>query len=720
MAARRLSALLFTLSASLAATSHPLGAADAATPMPQDAPAAESQSSPPRPEEPAAQPTASGPLTVSEVLADVLSWGPSLSPSGRYLAVLKQRGSRSLIVIADLQDESAKPFVYPVPIGRVKWVAWVSDDRLIYATKFWIGQQLRLRGRYNLNLTRTFAIDRDGKNAVALLSDNDHDQADLGQVTALLPNDSKHVVMPVPEFMGLSLFLVDVDTGKSRRIAKGNPKTLFWFTDREGFPAFRVDRNWLSTLAYVYVRKGPGNVPAENLQWERAYSVRLRGKDNDTPPDFYPLRPGPEPNTFYVAARPDGADTSGVYLYDFATKKFLKTLAAEPGVDIDEVFADDYTGEYIGVRYYADRKVMRMANPRVQAHLDALDKYFGGEVDVYLKGFDRNFETWLLYTIGPRDRGSWHVYRLKDRYVREVAHLLPVLDAKRLGTTKVVRYQARDGLEIMGYLTTPPTARAGTPPPLIMLPHGGPEARDNYHFNAWVQLLASRGYEVFQPNFRGSSGFGKRFADAGKRQWGGAMQDDLTDGFEFLVKNGYAARDRACIVGASYGGYAALAAATQTPDLYRCAVSIAGVSDLPKQLEFEKRATEDNDEAWGYWRRQIGDPEADQAMLEAHSPARLAAAVKIPILLIHGKDDTTVPIEQSEMMQAALNTMGKDVRLLALKNTGHALEGEGEEQTLTALLEFLQARLPVAPGVAETAAAPATPAQGAAPAGPVP
>lgn len=209
-------------------------------------------------------------------------------------------------------------------------------------------------------------------------------------------------------------------------------------------------------------------------------------------------------------------------------------------------------------------------------------------------------------------------------------------------------------------------------------------------------MLASRGYQVFQPNFRGSSGFGKRFADAGKRQWGGAMQDDLTDAFEFLVKTGVASRDRACIVGASYGGYAALAAATQTPELFRCAVSIAGISDLPKFLKFDRRRFRDDPAAWAYVRRQIGDPDDDETMLESHSPARRVSAVANPVLLIHGDDDGRVPVEQSELMDKALRKAGKDVRFVKLKDEGHNLGDEGWKLAYPAILEFLEKYLPVA------------------------
>ncbi|MGH8481373.1 MAG: alpha/beta hydrolase family protein [Nevskiaceae bacterium] len=499
-------------------------------------------------------------------------------------------------------------------------------------------------------------------------------------------------------------------TGGSQRIARGVSGTYLWFTDRDGYPAFRVDGSYVRARAHIYARKGPGNVPEDELEWEKVDTINFRDEQNESAPDFYPLYAGPEPNTYYVSARPEGADTSGIYLYDFIARKYLKTLATEPGIDIQHMYVDGRTREFLGVTIHADRRIIRLADPKLQAHFNALDKYFG-EADVYLDGYDSTMENWLVYAVGPRDRGNWHVYRLKDRYVREVAHYRPAIDLKRLGTTRVVRYQARDGLEIMGYLTTPPMVAKGGKPPLIMLPHGGPEVRTHYQFDGLVQLLASRGYQVFQPNFRGSSGFGKRFADAGKRQWGGAMQDDLTDALAFLVESGRAARDQACILGASYGGYAALAGATLTPDLYRCAVSLAGISDLTKHLRADKRAMRGNSEGWEYVKRQIGDPDDDKAMLEARSPARLAAAVKIPVLLIHGERDARVLIEQSELMEKALRKAGKDLRLLRLEESGHAFDDDEQKVAYRAILEFLDEHLPT--GIAAPPASPEPPKEAA-------
>jgi dipeptidyl aminopeptidase/acylaminoacyl peptidase len=204
-----------------------------------------------------------------------------------------------------------------------------------------------------------------------------------------------------------------------------------------------------------------------------------------------------------------------------------------------------------------------------------------------------------------------------------------------------------------------------------VLPHGGPESRDRFGFDPIVAFLAAQGYVVVQPNFRGSDGFGEAFADAGRGQWGKRMQDDVTDVVKYMVDAGKADPERICIVGASYGGYAALAGATLTPELYRCAVSISGVGDLNDLLRVEKSDNGSNSNAYHYWRESVGDPDKNRDALAAASPRKQAAKVTAPILLIHGDRDETVSISQSLAMRDALKAAGKSVKLVRFPDADH-------------------------------------------------
>jgi dipeptidyl aminopeptidase/acylaminoacyl peptidase len=272
----------------------------------------------------------------------------------------------------------------------------------------------------------------------------------------------------------------------------------------------------------------------------------------------------------------------------------------------------------------------------------------------------------------------------------QIASTYPDLKPDDLGQMKPYPYSARDGLKIPAYITLPP-GRDPKKLPAVVLPHGGPDARDEIEFNWWAQFLANRGYVVLQPNYRGSSGYGDKFTSEGLHQWGLKMQDDITDGVKKMIADGIADPKRICIVGASYGGYAALAGATFTPDLYACAASMAGISDLRQLLRRERKQYGPQSGVVSFWQSRIGDFSDDAEQLVATSPAFHAGRVKCPILLLHGADDTTVWIEQSRIMEDALQKAGKPVQFVTLQGDDHYFTlPETRIRMLTELEAFLK------------------------------
>ena len=270
----------------------------------------------------------------------------------------------------------------------------------------------------------------------------------------------------------------------------------------------------------------------------------------------------------------------------------------------------------------------------------------------------------------------------------EFARLRPEIDPTMLAPVRPVEYTARDGTKIHAYLTLP-RGREAKGLPLVVLPHGGPyEVRDTLSYDDEVQLLANRGYAVLQPNFRGSGGYGESFSDLGKGEIGRRMQDDLDDAVDWAAKEGLADPARVCLVGASYGGYAALWGAIRNPDRYRCAASFAGVTEWDKQLAYDA----DFFSAKGRreWRERVRG--ADRKFdLDSVSPARQAAQLRRPVLLVHGKKDTNVPFSQFEAMRNAINRAHvENAEFIVLADSGHGFDTVADEQAwYDALLAFL-------------------------------
>ena len=260
---------------------------------------------------------------------------------------------------------------------------------------------------------------------------------------------------------------------------------------------------------------------------------------------------------------------------------------------------------------------------------------------------------------------------------------------------QVIDYAASDGLAISAYLTLPPDTDARALP-LIVLPHGGPAARDDLEFDWWSQALATRGYAVLQANFRGSAMVDPSFQERGYGEFGRKMQTDLSDGVKYLADKGVIDPSRVCIVGASYGGYAALAGVSLQQGIYRCGVSVAGIADLALFLDQKKDAN--GERTVRFWQRYLGIKSVQDPLVAALSPARHADAVRVPLLLLHGDEDTVVPIAQSEAMEKAMHDAGHEVGLVRLKEEDHWLSRQASRlQMLHAVVEFVERHNPPAP-----------------------
>lgn len=327
---------------------------------------------------------------------------------------------------------------------------------------------------------------------------------------------------------------------------------------------------------------------------------------------------------------------------------------------------DPHTRRLIGYQLEGDYPAYKFYKPFHQKVMDAVMKAFPGR-SVSLESWNEGFTRLILYTEGPEDPGIWQAVDIKTGRADEIG-ISYVLPSEAIGPMKMIRYKAQDGLDVEAVLTLPP-GREGKNLPVVVMPHGGPTARDYPGFDYWAQAFASRGYAVLQPNFRGSSGYGTDFERAGDGQWGRKMQTDISDGLAHLAKEGIVDPKRACITGASYGGYAALAGVTLQQGIYRCAVSVAGIGDVLAMVRTDIAESGGNSTMIRVLRKEIGTGRD----LKLVSPIRYVDKVTAPVLLIHGKDDTVVAYSQSSEMAEALRAAGKTVELVTLPGADHWL-----------------------------------------------
>lgn len=353
---------------------------------------------------------------------------------------------------------------------------------------------------------------------------------------------------------------------------------------------------------------------------------------------------------------------------------------------------DPQTDLLIGARVRGDPSAVFL-DERLQRRFNAARKAFGG-LRVTLASYSSGLGRMVLFTDGGEDSGTYWLVDMATGKADELTGAYPAILAADVAPTRLFAYHATDGLALEGVLTLPP----GKPTPplaLVVMPHGGPiGVNDDIGFDWWAQAFASKGYAVFQPNYRGSSGYGVALRSAGYGQWGGKMLTDISDGVAALVRAGEVDAKRVCIVGGSYGGYAALAGVTLQHGVYRCAVSVSGVSDVGALMA--SFGDSDSDAGGRYSRALFGVTSAIDPALAGISPLRRAAEADAPILLIHGKDDTVVPFVHSESMARALEAAGKSVEFLATDGEDHWLSREKTRvQTLQASLAFVEAHNPV-------------------------
>ncbi|MBJ7313984.1 S9 family peptidase [Rugamonas sp. CCM 8940] len=600
---------------------------------------------------------------------------PKLSPSGKFLAARTALpDGRLRLSVVRLDDLSVK-VVAAFGDADVGYFDWVNDERLVFdATDL---QQTDSDDRTAPGL---FAVNRDGSALLQLVETGwgergtgshlgvkrlDWDYFLLRQ-PGRQDSDFVYVLHPIWNadhgVRSQTLWRLNTVSGQASAVpAPSLGEVQDWRLDQHGEP--RLATTLKDRTATVLLREGD---TWRKLSQYDAYSGEDGGRHNFTPLGF-----GPD-GTLYVAAS-GGHDKRALYRFDLGKGELdQEPLLQLDGYDFDgELISSD--DKLLGASYLSDVHGSAWFEPRMRALQASVDALLPGRVN-QLATARRGDSPWLLvHSYSDREPGDYVLYNTVSRQLTRIGqhreHIVPA----QMGHQVLVRYKARDGLEIPAWITYPRDSTRKNLP-LVMLVHGGPYVRGNsWGWNPDAQFLASRGYAVMEPESRGSTGFGYRHFRAGWKQWGLAMQDDIADGAKWAVAQGIAAPQRICIAGASYGGYATLMGLVNDPALYRCGVAWAGVTDIQLLYDGHWSGESDLGEGWKRWGmpRLVGDPLKDAAQLAATSPLRQAARIKRPLLLAYGGDDHRVPLYHGEKFYAAVKAGNPGVEWVSYPKEGH-------------------------------------------------
>ncbi len=590
-----------------------------------------------------------------------------ISPNGQKVASVRRIKGKQALVVQDLAG--GEPAVIGLGDHKVRGVRWANDEYAMVT----VSATDRVRGfGSKFEMSGVYSVDVNS-GAITPLMNNNRDTAIQISISRVLATDWQgdgSALMPAQSVKrnrdgAYDVFKVSMKTGYGKIIARGSSTTADWLIGPDGKVALRLNSDYSVEKLKVMKKVGKG--------WQEILTL-------DT-----------KKGAGYVGGFT--ADGKGLVVFGHfgGDKVIAKLLPLDGNGEMEDLFSvdevdlggpirDPYNNTVVGIYYTKDWSTYHFFDQELARQQAKLQKAFKKN-HVTLVSWNAARTRFIIEVEGIAESGTYYLYDKVAKKASALGYPYPQITPDVIAPRRPYAVHTRDGETIPAYLTLPRVPNP-TNLPLVILPHGGPEARDSMGFDWWSQAMAARGYAVLQPNYRGSDGYGIKFRDAGRKQWGQRSQNDMSDGVLQLIKEGVVDPKRVCIVGASYGGYAAMAGITFTPDLYKCAVAVAGVSDLPKMQQWVKR----NGGAFGggirYWNKVMGQQGKDDAMLAAYSPARHADKVKGSLLLIHGTDDTVVPFEQSKILLAALKAKHKDVRLEVLGSEDHWLSREPTRKQL--------------------------------------
>ncbi len=567
--------------------------------------------------------------------------GFQLSPDGRHFSWLQPWEGRLNVHVRAVDGTR----VARVTSSRARDIAahgWASNDRLVYIQDS--------GGDENYH---AYAMDLDGGNFIDLTPF----ESVQARFVDILEDDDDHVLLAInrrdPRVH--DVYRANVNTGELEMVAENPGNITGWKTDNAGRVRVATTTDGVNnSLLYRESETDP---------FRTVYTTHFKDR-------LAPLYFTFDDALLYVASNL-GRDKTAIFTYDPRTAKMLELIYEHPDVDVYSLLRSRHRKVITGVAFLTDKRGYAFFDDDRRALQERLERELPG-VEVTVASMSRDERRVLVRTFSDKTQGAYYYLDRDAGPLQKLVEVSPWLDASVMADMKPVQYTSRDGLTIHGYLTLPHGIEARSLPAVIN-PHGGPWARDGWGFNPEVQFLASRGYAVLQMNYRGSTGYGKEFWTKSFRQWGRAIQDDISDGAKWLVAEGIADPDRIGIYGGSFGGYATLAGLTFTPELYACGVDYVGVSNIFTFIEAFPP----------YWKpflemikEMAGDPDTEPEFIRSISPFFHVDRIRAPLLVAQGANDPRVKKAESDQIVEALRASGIEVEYMVKDDEGHGFENE--------------------------------------------
>jgi dipeptidyl aminopeptidase/acylaminoacyl peptidase len=592
-----------------------------------------------------------------------------ISPNGEYFSYMAPYEGRMNVFIQKAGEKEGKR-ITDVIDRDIAGYMWANDNRILY-----------LKDNGGDENWALFGVDIDGQNFKPLTQFDSVVTQLIDDLDGL--DDYIMVGLNKRNPQIFDPYRLNIVTGELEMLAENPGNIQGWQTDHDGKLRIASTTDGVNTsLLYRETEKD---------DWQVIMTTNFK---ESLSPLFFTFD-----NKNIYASSNLGRDKSAIVLFDLKEKKEVEVLYEHPEVDVYGLNYSDKRKVLTSISYTTDKRYRHFLDKDTEAWFKDLESKLPG-LEIGISGMNKAEDKAIVRTYSDKSLGAYYFYDITAKELTKIEDVAPWINEEDMADMKPITYKSRDGITINGYLTLPRGKEAKNLPVVVNV-HGGPWARDNWGFNPEVQFLANRGFAVLQMNFRGSTGYGRQFWESSFKQWGQNMQNDVTDGAQWLIDQGIADKDRIAIYGASYGGYATLAGLCYTPDLYACGVDYVGVSNLFTFMEAIPP----------YWKpylemlyEMVGNPEADSAMLAAYSPSLNADKIKAPLFIAQGAKDPRVVKSESDQMVEAMKARGVEVEYLVKDNEGHGFRNEENRfEFYEAMSTFLEKHIGEKAGATESA-----------------